>query len=106
MFVPLVLSGCLSSMPELPGSGGKEQAPQSSEPEASGNLDMGLAALFQEDYAEARRLLTPVAEAGDAEAQYQLGVMFESGRGVARDYRQAAEWYRRAAEQGHVFAQT
>lgn len=40
------------------------------------------------------------AEAGDAEAQYQLGKMYNFGDGVRRDYAQALFWYRKGAEQG------
>jgi len=40
------------------------------------------------------------ANAGEAEAQYQLGNMYYLGRGVRRDYAQAEFWFRKAAEQG------
>jgi hypothetical protein len=40
------------------------------------------------------------AEAGSAEAQYQLGNMYYLGDGVRRDYSQAEFWFRKAAEQG------
>lgn len=42
---------------------------------------------------------------GDAKAKYELGVAYESGRGVAKDVKTACEWYRRAAEQGNAWAQ-
>jgi TPR repeat protein len=45
------------------------------------------------------------AQAGDAEAQFNLGVMYDRGQGVPQDDVQAAEWYRKAAEQGHAAAQ-
>lgn len=48
--------------------------------------------------------LLPLAEAGDVAAQFQLGLIFEAGEGVAVDEAVAAEWYRRAAEAGHVLA--
>jgi hypothetical protein len=48
----------------------------------------------------------PKAEAGEAEAQMKLGVVYAKGLGVAQDYKQAAQWYRKAAEQGHPAAQT
>lgn len=41
----------------------------------------------------------------DAEVQFGQGVKFASGVGTARDYVQAAEWYRKAAEQNHGLAQ-
>jgi TPR repeat protein len=47
----------------------------------------------------------PLAELGDAEAQYNLGVMYDEGAGIGQDLARAAEWYRKAAEQGFVDAQ-
>lgn len=44
------------------------------------------------------------AEAGNAEAQFGMGVCC-SIAGAAHDYTQAAEWYRKAAEQNHHLAQ-
>ena len=44
------------------------------------------------------------AEAGEAEAQYRLGAMYDTGFGVARDDAEAMRWYRRAAELGHAGA--
>jgi TPR repeat protein len=46
------------------------------------------------------------AEHGDADAQYALGVMYDSGQGVPRSYITATEWYSRAAEQGDANAQS
>ena len=45
------------------------------------------------------------AEKGDAGAQYNLGLMYEQGYGVAPDPRQAAAWFEKAAERGEVNAQ-
>ena len=45
------------------------------------------------------------AEAGDAVAQYNLGVMYGKGVDVPRDDAEAIKWYRKAAEQGNVDAQ-
>ena len=45
------------------------------------------------------------AEQGNAEAQHNLGVMYEKGLGVAKDDVQAVQWYRKAADQGHAEAQ-
>jgi len=44
------------------------------------------------------------AEAGDDEAQFELGQRCANGTGVARDDVQAAAWYRRAAEGGNTDA--
>ena len=45
------------------------------------------------------------AEAGDADAQLSLGLMYQWGRGVIQDGAEAVRWYRLAAEQGHPQAQ-
>jgi hypothetical protein len=45
------------------------------------------------------------ARAGILEAQYQVGLMYANGAGVAPDLAQAVDWIRRAAERGHVGAQ-
>src|ERR1043166_8278971 len=46
------------------------------------------------------------AESGDPESQYQLGVRYQTGVLVPRDPAEAAKWYRRAADQGHIVAET
>ena len=56
----------------------------------------------QDDSIEALRTR---ANAGDAGAQYNLGVMYDNGRGVPEDDVEAAAWYRKAAEQGYAAAQ-
>ena len=45
------------------------------------------------------------AEQGDAEAQFNLGVRYDNGRGVRQDDSEAVRWYRLAADQGHAVAQ-
>ena len=45
------------------------------------------------------------AQAGDANAQSNLALMYELGRGVKQDYAKAREWLEKAAEQGNAMAQ-
>jgi len=45
------------------------------------------------------------ADQGDAQAQYNLGVMYDKGEGVAQNKTEAAHWYRKAADQGDAQAQ-
>jgi hypothetical protein len=52
------------------------------------------------DYAGAIRLWRPLANAGDVNAEYNMGVMYDVGHGVPKNDVQAAAWYRRAAEKG------
>ena len=68
-------------------------------------LAEGAAAYEAGDYAEAAQTWRPLAEDGDALAQFNLGLLHETGRGVAEDPAQAAGWYERAARQGMVRAQ-
>ena len=57
------------------------------------------------DYATALREFKPLANTGNAAAQYNLGQMHRDGEGVSKNYEIAVKWYRLAAKQGHVFAQ-
>ena len=50
--------------------------------------------------------LRKLADQGDPEAQYQMGVRFHNGEDVRQDDAQAMQWFLRAAEQGHVTAQS
>jgi TPR repeat protein len=45
------------------------------------------------------------AEAGDAQAQWSLGEMYDTGEGVVQDDVEAAKWHRLAAEQGNANSQ-
>lgn len=51
---------------------------------------------------EAARWFQTAAQQGHAGAQYQMGVICESGEGVPEDCGKAAEWYLKSAEQGNV----
>ena len=57
------------------------------------------------DYAMALKELRPLAEQGNATAQYNLAVMYDNGQGVPQNFNEAAKWYRKAAEQGEAKAQ-
>jgi len=46
------------------------------------------------------------AEKGDADAQYNLALMYRFGKGVPENDTEAVKWYRKAAEQGHAKAQS
>ncbi len=72
---------------------------------ARAGFDEGLAAYERGDYAAALREFLPLAEQGDATAQFALGLMYDNGEGVPQDDAEAAKWYRRAAEQGDASAQ-
>ena len=46
-----------------------------------------------------------LADQGNAKAQYNLGLMYDLGKGVPEDDKKAVEWYRLAADQGNAKAQ-
>lgn len=55
-------------------------------------------------YAAAVNEWRPLAIAGDMDAQFNLAQAYKLGRGVPMDLKQAEDWFRRAADQGHVGA--
>ena len=66
---------------------------------------LGFGGLSQ-DPAQAAFWYRKAADQGLANAQYNLGVLYEKGQGMPQDYAQAAAWYRKAADQGNPDAQT
>ncbi len=52
------------------------------------------------DFKTAFNEIKPLAEQGNASAQYNLALMYDNGKGVLKDYKEAVKWYRKAAEQG------
>ena len=72
----------------------------------SADFQKGLTAYQSGDHATALREWEPLAEQGNADAQYNLGVMYEKGNGVLQDYKTAMKWYRLAAKQGYARAQS
>jgi TPR repeat protein len=72
---------------------------------ARADYEAGLAAARAGDYVTAVRQWRPLAEAGHRDAQFNLGLAYENGLGVAADAAQAARGYRPAAEQDDRQAQ-
>ena len=58
-----------------------------------------------ENYTEAAKWFRKAADQGCASSQYELGLMYYEGEGVARNLAEAAKWYRKAANQGDAEAQ-
>ena len=77
-----------------------------SSPVAAQDFQKGLAAYQAGDYATTLQEWIPAAEAGDAVAQYNLGIMYYNGKGVPQDYAEAVKWYRLTADQGDADAHT
>ena len=69
-------------------------------PAAAGPLEDADAALHRRDYATAVRLNRPLAEQGNANAQYNLGTFYDNGLGVPQDKVRAYMWFSLSAAQG------
>ncbi len=65
----------------------------------------GVALASRHDFVKAVREFRKAADDGDAEGQYQIGMLYARGQGVVRSFGDAMTWFSRAAEQGHAEAQ-
>src|SRR5471032_2978280 len=68
------------------------------------DLAVGVRAYDRKEFAKAASELMPLAQSGDATAQYYIGSMSFFGQGLPQDYRAGIKWYTAAAEQGHAHA--
>ncbi len=71
----------------------------------AGQFDDGLAAYDQGRFERAFELWLPLAQQGNAAAQFNLAALYEKGSGVAQDRVEAARWNLAAAKQGDLDAQ-
>jgi TPR repeat protein len=69
------------------------------------DFNEGHLAYQQGEYQTALKIWQPLAEQGDARAQYNLGSMYINGLGVLKDDKRAIKWYRKATDQGLAEAQ-
>ena len=74
-------------------------------PAPAQSVKAGIEAWQKADYAAAVAIWRPLAENGDADAQFNLGQAYRLGRGVKIDLASAKDWLERAALQDHVDAQ-
>ncbi|MCK5663785.1 MAG: sel1 repeat family protein [Thiotrichaceae bacterium] len=71
---------------------------------AAAGLDDAVEAMRAGDFAEAYCIIRPLAEHGDADAQYNIGWMYLNGYGLRINDTLALEWWQRASKQGHIDA--
>lgn len=71
---------------------------------ALADVKAGVDAWGRGDFATAIAEWRGPASAGDADAQFNLGQAYKLGRGVPQDLGQAEQWYKKAADQGHLQA--
>jgi cell division septation protein DedD len=70
------------------------------------SVKSGIDAWQRADYSGAVAIWRPLAEKGDADAEFNLGQAYRLGRGVSTNLAAAKTWFERAANRGHVDAQT
>ncbi len=68
------------------------------------NFQEGIEAFNNEDYATALAIWTPLAEDGDLNAMYNIGLIYDEGLGVETDKARALKWYLPPAADGDVAA--
>jgi TPR repeat protein len=71
----------------------------------AGDLYKAAVCFEKGDYNCSFREFKSLAEQGNADAQFALGRMYDTGKGVKQDYFKAFEWYSKAVEQGDADAQ-
>ena len=69
-------------------------------PAVAGPLEDGVKAYSKADYNTAQRLLMPLAEQGNIDAQYSIGMMYARGQGYNEDKVKAHMWYDLASKKG------
>ena len=72
---------------------------------AQGELDDGIEAVEKKEYAKAYQIFKALAEQGNAEAQYNLAILYRQGKGVKQDKKTALKWFEQSANQGLASAE-
>lgn len=70
----------------------------------AGELEDGFQAFKSGNYERALRAWLPIAEKDNADAQYNLGILYQKGLGVEKNPKTAFIWYKRASANGHTDA--
>ena len=71
----------------------------------AGPFEDGVAAYERKEYVTAVKLFRVGADQGDADAQFNLGFMYEAGQGVSQDYIRAHMWWNISASSSHKNAE-
>lgn len=77
-----------------------------STPLSAQSVRAGIEAWQRADYASAAAIWRPLAEKGDADAEFNLGQAYRLGRGVPLSLSMAKGWFQKAADAGHLDAET
>jgi len=71
----------------------------------SAKLEDGVSAVEKQDYTKAYQVFRELSEQGNAEAQYNLAILYRQGKGVKQDKKLALEWFEKSAAQGLASAE-
>jgi len=74
-------------------------------PAFAGQLEDARAAINRSDWPTAVKLLQPLADQGNGDAQMYMGDMYMSGHALKKDPVEAMKWYRKSADQGNAAGQ-
>jgi uncharacterized protein len=74
-------------------------------PNPLADFEAGIAAFEADNLSLAHKKFFAASEKGHADSQFNLGMMYEQGIGVAKDEREAVVWYGKSAAQGNAAAQ-
>jgi len=99
-FLVLIFSLSCQQAKEIPEQIPKELPNPVSDFTENDRYKLGLRWYQQGQYDIARKMWNPMAENGDCDAQYAMGLLYFSGLGVRKSYSNALEWWGRAADQG------
>ena len=69
---------------------------------ANAVYNQAVLAVRSQENAEAIKLLTKAGELGHLDAQNDLGLFYQSGMMVPKDYQRAMQWYKKAASKNHI----
>tara|TARA_R110002096_G_scaffold158845_1_gene324382 strand:+ start:917 stop:1510 length:594 start_codon:yes stop_codon:yes gene_type:complete len=72
---------------------------------ANADYNSAYSAYKSGDYKAAFKEMLPLAEQGNIDAQWHIGLMYSNGEGVPENDKTAVKWYTLAAEQGYDKAQ-
>jgi len=75
-------------------------------PLSAQSVKAGIDAWQKADYAAAVAIWRPLAQSGDADAQFNLGQAYRLGRGVPLNLTMAQTWFEKSASTGHLDAAT
>jgi hypothetical protein len=71
---------------------------------SAGDFEDGVALYEQQEFTEAAKSFQSAANKGNADAQFNLGLMYLNGEGIEQDYQKARALFQQSAEQNNVRA--